>query len=111
MGRGNIQRNGILRNAKLRKRIYLLCRRWRDSAVFAMLMLLFFLNTSRPYLLLVPVAGVVGGYFLFKLLYSKIQNKGNGWTLIFTIIFPILLGVIIAVIVIGLRAVLSTWGI
>ena len=76
-----------------------------------MLMLLSFLNTSRPYLLLVPVAGVVGGYFLFKLLIKKIQNKGSGWTLIFTIVFPILFGVIIAVAVIGLRAVLSAWGI
>ena len=82
-----------------------------EIATLAMLVLLFFLNTSRPYLLLVPVAGVIGGYFLFKLLVSKIQNKGSGWTLIFTIVFPILLGVIIAVAVTGLRAVLSAWGI
>ena len=82
-----------------------------EIAAFAMLMLLFFLNTSRPYLLLVPVAGVIGGYFLFKPLYSKIQIKGSGWTLIFTIVFPILFGVIITVAVIGLRAILSTWGI
>ena len=77
-----------------------------EIAAFVMLMLLFFLNTSNLYLLLVPVAGVIGGYFLFKLFISKIQNKGRYWRLIFSFVLLILLGVIITVVVIGLRVVL-----
>ena len=42
-----------------------------EFAAFGMLILLFFLNTSKPYLLLIPIAGVIGGTFLFKALLRK----------------------------------------
>ena len=71
-----------------------------EIAAFAMLILLFFLNTSKPYLLLIPIAGVIGGYFLFKTLFQKF-NK-----IPFMIGFSILLGVLISAIVICLLRIL-----
>ena len=61
-----------------------------EIAAFAMLILLFFLNTSRPYLLLIPFFGTGGGYFLFKLLMRKTKK------IPFMIGFSILLGILIA---------------
>ena len=78
-----------------------------EIAAFAMLMLLFFMNTSRPYLLLIPIAGVAGGYFLFKVFERKSRDKGAGKAVPLAIAFAILLGIIVAALVIGLVYVLN----
>ena len=71
-----------------------------EIAAFAMLILLFFLNTSKPYLLLIPIAGVIGGYFLFKTLFRKLRK------IPFVIGFSILLGVLISAVLICLLHIL-----
>ena len=72
-----------------------------EIAAFAMLMLLFFLNTSRPYLLFIPIAGAIGGYFLIEPLTRKSQFNKNDRTAPIAVITSILLGIIIAAAVIG----------
>lgn len=71
-----------------------------EIAAFGMLLLLFFLNTNKPYLLLIPIAGVIGGCFLFK----SVLKKRESVSLI--IILPILLGGLIAGGVTGLLYIL-----
>ncbi|MDR0293978.1 MAG: hypothetical protein LBH95_07500 [Oscillospiraceae bacterium] len=71
-----------------------------EIAAFAMLLLLFFLNTDKPYLLLVPIAGVISGYFLFKRLIRV-------WKAVpLLTVFSILLGALISASVIGLLYIL-----
>ena len=71
-----------------------------EIAAFGMLILLFFLNTNKPYLLLIPIAGVIGGGFLFKPLLSKRK------TLTGVIALSALLGALIAAAVIALLYIL-----
>lgn len=67
-----------------------------ELAAFGMLILLFFLTTSKPYLLLIPIAGVIGGCFLFKALLHKWKSAP------LLIGLSALFGVLIAAGVIGL---------
>ena len=67
-----------------------------EFAAFGMLILLFFLNTSKPYLLLIPIAGVIGGTFLFNALLRKTKAVP------IQIGLSVLFGVLIAAAVIGL---------
>ena len=67
-----------------------------EIAAFGMLMLLFFLNTNKPYLLSIPIIGIFGSYALLK----KILNKRK--SILFIISVSILLGVLISFVVIGL---------
>jgi len=71
-----------------------------EIAAYLMLMLLFFLNTNRPYLLLVPVAFKVSGYFVFTK-YLHRYSEGNK-AIPFMITFTLVLGFLIAVMVVGL---------
>ena len=73
-----------------------------EIAAFAMLLLLFLINTSKPYLLLLPVAEAVAGFFAFHELGRKMKGKGIGKTILFMTALTVLLGIIIAASVIGL---------
>ena len=73
-----------------------------EIAAFGMLMLLFFINTNRPYLLAVPAVVTIGGYFVFKVLLRKLREKSGGKSTPLIVMLPILLGGIIALSVIGL---------
>jgi hypothetical protein len=67
-----------------------------EIAAFGMLMLLFFLNTSKPYLLLVIIAEMAGSYFLAKSLLRK-------WKAVpLLIALSVLVGAIIATTIIAL---------
>ena len=77
-----------------------------EIAAFAMLMLLFFLNTNKPFLLLIPVAAVVGGYQVFKLLLRKLQDKSFCKALAIIIVVSFVLAALIAVLIIGILNIL-----
>jgi hypothetical protein len=70
-----------------------------EIAAFGMLMVLFFLNTNRPYLLLIPVIVTIGGFFAFRMVLNKTQNHKR---IIYMIAFILLASLIIAASVIGL---------
>ncbi|MCL2539501.1 MAG: hypothetical protein FWE66_04100 [Oscillospiraceae bacterium] len=72
-----------------------------EAAAFGMLLLLFFLNTNKPYLLMIPVVGVIGSYMVFVALL----RKRKAVPLLITL--PLLSGALIAVLVIGLLSILS----
>jgi len=73
-----------------------------EIAAFAMLMVLFFINTNKPYLLLVPVILMISGYFTFNALLRNTPDKTDRKTVLFAVVLPVLLGFIIAISVIGL---------
>ena len=73
-----------------------------EIAAFGSLMLLFFLNTSRPYLLLVLIAEMAGGYFLSRAIIRK-------WKAVpLLIALSVLIGAIIAVTIIAVVYILRT---
>jgi NAD(P)H-dependent FMN reductase len=61
-----------------------------EIAAFVMLLLLFFMNTNKPYLLLVPIVGTIGGYFLLKALAPKLRSVK------LMVVLSVLLSVLIA---------------
>ena len=71
-----------------------------EIAAFSMLMLLFFLNTNKPHLLLVPIILQVIGYFIYTRLLLK-KSEGNK-AIPYMISFPLFLGFIISAAVIGM---------
>jgi len=73
-----------------------------EIAALAMLMVLFFINTNKPYLLLVPVILVISGYFAFDVLLRNTREKAVKKTVLFAAVLTVLLGLIIAASVIGL---------
>ena len=77
-----------------------------EIAAFAMLMLLFFLNTNRPFLLLIPVAAVVGGHLLFKLLFRKLQDKSIGKALSIIVVASLVLAALIIASITGILSIL-----
>ena len=79
---------------------------WAEIAAFAMLMLLFFVNTDKPYLLLVPVVEGVVGYLVFKALVRRMHSPRAAKTAAAFIALPIALGAVIAASVVGLLHVL-----
>ena len=72
-----------------------------EAAAFGMLLLLFFLNTNKPYLLMIPVVGVIGSYMGFVALLRKRKAVP------LLIALSLLSGALIAVLVIGLLSILS----
>jgi uncharacterized membrane protein (DUF4010 family) len=68
-----------------------------EIAAISMLMLLFFMNTNKPYLLLIPIAAGIGGYFAFKVFVNKLKDKRTSVTTTFIVVTPIALGALIAV--------------
>jgi hypothetical protein len=73
-----------------------------EITAFAMLMLLFYLNTDKPYLLLVPIAEGIGGYAVFKLLLRRTSDKGASRAASLAAATSILLGILIVVSVVAL---------
>ncbi|MCL2109583.1 MAG: hypothetical protein FWH20_09610 [Oscillospiraceae bacterium] len=73
-----------------------------EIAAFIMLMVLFFISTNRPYLLLVPITLGFGGYYAFKAILGKLLNKESKKTWAIIAALPVLLGFCIAGAVIGL---------
>ena len=72
-----------------------------EAAAFGMFLLLFFLNTNKPYLLLIPATGVFCSYIVFVALL----RKRKAVPLLVALTF--LVGVLIAACVIGLLNILS----
>ena len=73
-----------------------------EIAAFMMLMVLFFINTNRPYLLLIPVIFGIGGYIAFAALLRKLQDKNKRTIILLSATLTVLLGFLIAASVIGL---------
>ena len=73
-----------------------------EIAAFIMLMVLFFISTNRPYLLLVPLVFGFGGYYAFRAILGKLLNKESkkSWAII--VALPVLLGFCIAGAIVGL---------
>ena len=68
-----------------------------ETAAFIMLMVLFFINTNRPYLPLVPIAFGFGGYYVFQVVLGKMLNTDTKKALPIIVVLPVLLGLCIAV--------------
>ena len=73
-----------------------------EIAAFIMFMVLFFINTNRPYLLIVPIALGSGGYYAFQVVLGKMPNKKNKKAFSIIIALPVLLGFCIAGAIVGL---------
>ena len=74
-----------------------------EISAFAMLMLLFFMNTNKPFLLLIPIAVVICGFFVINALLRKFRDKSVRIAVALIVAMPIVLGLLIAAAVIGLQ--------
>jgi len=79
-----------------------------EIAALIMLMLVFFVNSSHPWLLLVLLAEAAAGFIVFRLLAGKYNDKSGGKTkLLLTLIAgALVLAALITFSLIGLRQLL-----
>ena len=73
-----------------------------EIAAFCMLMLLFLLNTNKPYLLLVPLVEGAAGYFVFVMLIRKFGDNNAIKVLSLLVGVMVVLAALITLSVVGL---------
>jgi len=69
---------------------------------FSKFMLLFLINTNRPFLLVIPLIAVIAGFFCFKLIINKLTDIKTAKAIALIIILPVFLAMMIVVSVIGI---------